>query len=128
MAINFLRGPRWYAALAVAGAIVLALWWGYAGGPGYVLQIDYGYTGDLVVGAEVLVDDSVVGVLQGPDRRPIVGFRLEPGVHAVDLRTENCATRPETITLGPARFHVAILDFEDRINGGGRRGCVVFFR
>jgi hypothetical protein len=123
VAIDFLRGPRWYAALAVAGAIVLALWWAYSGGPSYILQIDYAFTGDLVEGAEVVVDDAVVGTLQGTGRRPVVGFKLEPGAHTVDIRTETCTSRPETFTLGPSRIHVLVLDFEERLSG-----CYVFFR
>lgn len=123
MAIDFLRGPRWYAALAVAGAIVLGLWWMYSGGPSYVLQVDYAFTGDLVEGADVMVDDSVVGVLQGTGRRKVVGFKLEAGDHTVDIRSERCTSRPEEITLGPSRIHVLVLDFEERYSG-----CYVFFR
>ena len=127
MAIDFLRGPRWYAALAVAGAIVLALWWAFSGGPSYILQIDYAFTGDLVEGAEVVVDDAVVGTLQGTGRRRVIGFKLEAGEHTVDIRTENCTTRPEAFALGPARIKVLVLDFEDRMSAG-RLGCHVFFR
>ena len=123
MAINFLRGPRWYAALAVAAAIVVALWWLYTGGPSYVLQIDYAFTGDMVEGADVVVDDVVVGTLDGTGRRRVVGFELEAGDHVVVIRSEQCAGRPEAITLGPSRIHVLVLDFEERYSG-----CEVFFR
>lgn len=123
MAIDFLRGPRWYAALAVAGAIVVALWWAYSGGPSYVLQIDYAFTGDLVEGADVVVDNVVVGTLEGTGRRRVVGFRLEAGEHTVDIRSEQCTSRPESVTLGPSRIHVLVLDFEERYSG-----CFVFFR
>lgn len=123
MAIDFRRGPRWYAALAVAGAVVLALWWAYTGGPSYVLQIDYAFTGDLVEGAEVMVDDVVVGTLEGIGRQRVVGFKLEAGDHTVVIRSEECSGRPESVTLGPSRIHVLVLDFEERFSG-----CEVFFR
>ena len=123
MAIDFLRGPRWYAALAVTAAIVLALWWGTTGGPPFVLQIDYAYTGDMVVGAEVVVDDVVVGTLDGPGRRPLVGFELEAGEHTVTIRSEGCSSRPETFTLGPSRIVILVLDFDEFASG-----CRVFFR
>ena len=123
MAIDFLRGPRWYAALAVTGVIILALWWAFTGGPSYVLQIDYAFTGDMVEGAEVVVDDVVVGTLEGPGRRELVGFVLDEGEHTVAIRSEECASRPETFTLGPSRIVILVLDFDELYSG-----CRVFFR
>ncbi|HKJ02862.1 MAG TPA: hypothetical protein VJ997_10420, partial [Longimicrobiales bacterium] len=108
---------------AVAGAIVFGLWWMYSGGPSYVLQIDYAFTGDLMEGAEVVVDDSVVGTLEGPGRNRVVGFRLSAGEHVVDLRGPGCTFRPDTVTVGPSRIQVLVLDFDDRLSG-----CSVFFR
>lgn len=123
MAIDFLRGPRWYAALAVTGVVIVTLWWAFTGGPSYVLQIDYAFTGDMVEGAEVVVDDVVVGTLEGPDRRKVVGFALDRGEHTVAVRAEGCTSRPETFTLGPSRLVILFLDMEELYSG-----CYVFFR
>jgi hypothetical protein len=123
LAIDFLRGPRWYAAVAVAGVIVAALWWAYSGGPSYVLQVDYAFTGDLVEGAEVVVDDVVVGTLGESGRRRVVGFKLEAGDHTVAIRSERCTSRPGSVRLGPSRIQVMVLDFEERYSG-----CYLFFR
>ena len=127
MAIDFLRGPRWYASLAVAGAVLFALWMVLTGGPGYVIQIDYQWTSDLVVGADVLIDGEVVGTLEPVGNRPVIGFPVEAGPHTVDLVTPNCETRAENVTVGPARLTVLLADMEDRV-GAGRYGCLVFFR
>jgi len=127
MSIDFLRGPRWYASLAVAGAILFALWLLMGGGPGHVIQIDYQWTGDLVEGAGVRIDGAVVGTLEKVGNRPVIGFEVEPGTHVVDLDTDGCLVRPETVTVGPQRLVQLMADMEDR-SGAGRWGCVVFFR
>ncbi|GMV06852.1 MAG: hypothetical protein AMXMBFR53_31270 [Gemmatimonadota bacterium] len=127
MAIDFLRGPRWYASLAVAGAILFGLWLLLGGGPGYVIQIDYQWTGDLVEGAEVVIDGVVVGKLERVGNRPVIGFEVEPGRHVVDLNTDGCLVRPETVVVGPPRLAQLMADMEDRA-GAGRWGCLVFFR
>ena len=127
MAIDFLRGPRWYASLAVAGAILFGLWYFMGGAPGYVIQIDYQWTGDLVAGAEVVIDGQVVGKLEPVGTRPVIGYEVEAGTHVVDLRTDGCVVRPETVTVGPPRLKILMADMEDRA-GMGRWGCLVFFR
>jgi len=123
VAIDFLRGPRWYASLAVAGVILFVLWVLAGGAPGYVIQIDYGFTGDVMVGADVLVDGVVVGKLEPVGRRPVRGFEVEKGTHVLTLRGGSCETRPDTVTVGPARTAVLVADIEERY-----AGCFVFFR
>ena len=123
MAIDFLRGPRWYASLGVAGVILFVLWTLAGGGPGYVIQIDYGFTGDMMVGADVVVDDVVLGKLEPVGGRPVRGFEVEKGTHVVTLRGGPCQTRPDTVTLGPVRTAVLVADLEERFSG-----CFVFFR
>jgi len=125
--IDSRRGPRYYAAGAIAVALIFLLWRGYAGGPSYVVQIDYQWAADFAEGAEVLVDGEVVGTLEKLGRRHVNGFKVARGEHTVELRTPNCETRPEPVTLGPSRIAVLTADFEDRMSAG-KMGCVVFFR
>jgi hypothetical protein len=127
MAIDFRRGPRWYAAGAVAVVILFLLWRAYAGWPSYIVRIDYQWAADLVEGAEVLVDGESVGRLERLGRRTVNGFRVTKGEHEVDLRLADCETRPEKVTLGPSRIVVLNADFEER-SSAGRLGCYVFFR
>jgi len=68
------------------------------------------------------VDGEVVGTLEGPGRRRVVGFELDAGEHTVDVRSGNCSSRPDTVTLGPSRIAVLVLDFEERYSG-----CYVYF-
>ncbi|MDP2956409.1 MAG: hypothetical protein Q8N53_08300 [Longimicrobiales bacterium] len=123
MAIDFLRGPRWYAAVAVVFVIMFALWTLMGGAPGYVIQIDYAWTGDMMVGADVVVDGVVVGKLEPYNGRPVHGFEVEKGTHVVTLKGGPCETRPDTVTVGPPRTAVLMADLEERFSG-----CIVFFR
>jgi hypothetical protein len=123
VAIDFLRGLRWYAAGAVVLALLFALWMLLGGAPGYVIQIDYGWAGDMAAGSDVLVDGVVVGKLEPVGRRPVRGFEVEKGTHVVTLKGGACETRPDTVTLGPSRIVVLMADMEERA-----AGCFVFFR
>ena len=118
------RVLRWRAALSVAGVVVVGAWWAYTGGPGYVIQVDYQWIGELADSAEVVIDGVVVGVIEfDPRQRPIRGFEVEQGEHVVELRTRQCDARPETVTVGAARLNPIIADFDERSTG-----CYVFFR
>ena len=123
MAIDFLRGLRWYAAVAVVFVIMFALWTLMGGAPGYVIQIDYAWTGDMMVGADVVVDGVVVGKLGPYNGRPVHGFEVEKGTHVVTLGGGPCKTRPDTVAVGPPRTVVLMADLEERLTG-----CIVFFR
>lgn len=123
MAIDFLRGLRWYAAGAIVLAILFALWALLGGAPGYVVQIDWGWAGEMAAGSDVVVDGVVVGKLEPVGRRPVRGFEVEKGTHVVTLRGGPCESRPDTVTLGPNRIAVLMADLEERSSG-----CVVFFR
>lgn len=118
-----LRGPRWYAALAVAAALLWGAWVMLGGAPGHVIQIDWAWAGDLAAGAEVVVDGAVVGRLEKVGGRPVTGFEVEPGTHEVTLRGGPCRARPDTVTLGPVRTVVLMADVDDRVTG-----CFLFFR
>lgn len=123
MAIDFLRGLRWYAALAVVFVILFILWVVWGGAPGHVIQIDYDWTGDVMVGADVVIDGVVVGTLEPVRGRPVRGFEVEKGTHVVTLRGGPCQTRPATVTVGPPRTAVLLADLQERSGG-----CFVFFR
>ena len=123
MAIDFLRGLRWYAALAVVGVILFGLWILMGGAPGYVIQIDYAWAGDMAAGSDVVVDGVVVGKLEPVGGRPIRGFEVETGTHVVTLRGGPCQARPDTVTVGPPRTAVLMADVDERMSG-----CFVFFR
>ena len=123
MAIDFLRGVRWYAAGAVVLAVLFALWALMGGAPGYVIQIDYAWAGDMAAGSDVVVDGVVVGKLEPAGRRPVRGFEVEKGTHVVTLKGGPCEARADTVTLGPSRIAVLMADIEERFSG-----CVVFFR
>ena len=123
MAIDFLRGLRWYAALAVVGVILFGLWILMGGAPGYVIQIDWTWAGDMAAGSDVVVDGAVVGKLEPMGRRPVRGFEVEKGTHVVTLKGGPCRSRPDTVIVGPSRIAVLMADVEERFSG-----CVVFFR
>ena len=118
------RVLRWRASLAVAAALVVGLWWLYSGGPGYVIQIDYQWIGEFADGAEVVIDGAVVDTLSwDPRGRPVRGYSVEAGEHVVDIRTERCESRPETVQVEASRINILLADFEDRMSG-----CYLFFR
>ena len=118
------RMMRWRGSLAIAFAIVIAGWWLYTGGPGYVVQIDYRWVGEFADSGEVVIDGQVVGVLEfDPRGRSVQGFEVEPGTHVVELRTRQCAARPDTVELGETRLVILMADFDESF-----RGCYVFFR
>lgn len=127
MAIDFRRGPRYYAAGAVAVVVLFLLWRAYAGGPSYIVQIDYQWAAPMAEGAEVLVDGEVVGTLEKLGRRYVNGFEVAGGEHTVELRPPDCGGRPEQVTLGPSRMVVLVADFQEGFSSGAWR-CVVFFR
>jgi hypothetical protein len=123
MAIDFLRGLRWYSAGAVVLAILFTLWLLLGGAPGYVVQIDWTWAGAMATGSDVVVDGAVVGKLEPMGRRPVRGFEVQKGTHVVTLKGGPCQARPDTVTLGPSRIAVLMADIEERSSG-----CIVFFR
>ncbi len=112
-----LRLLRWRAALVLAAAATVALWF-FLGrdGTGYLVQIDYTWAGEYLDSAQVVIDGEVAGVLQPYGRRQrVTGFPVEPGEHQVLVRTDRCEGEPRTVTLSPAetRFVLLMADIED---------------
>ena len=117
------RGLRRYVTITAVGAALFSVWLVLGRGRSYVVQIDWGWAGDLTTGAEVLVDGAVVGKLEPTGRRPVRGFEVAKGTHVVTLGGGPCDVRPDTVTLGPERIAVLMADVEER-----HTGCIVFFR
>jgi len=118
------RNPmlQWRAAGALAVAIIVALWWLWSGGPKHVVRVDYQWLGEMADGAEVAIDDSVVGVIEYSRNQPIQGFIVEPGERVVELRVKGCEAVPETVQVAVSRIENVYADISD-----GYR-CAIFFR
>ena len=118
------RNPmlRWRAYGAVAVAVIVAAWWLWSGGPTHVIRVDYQWLGDMADGAQVVIDDSVVGVIQYNRNRPIQGFVVEPGERVVELRLEGCDAVPETVQVASSRIENVYADLSDSSR------CAIFFR
>ncbi len=103
--------------MTVAGAVLVLSWLFISGqGPGYLIQIDYTWGGDLLDGAEVVIDGVVVGTLQREGGSPrVTGFRVEPGDHEVLVRSEDCEGTPRTVSLSAevTRRAVLMADIDD---------------
>jgi hypothetical protein len=112
-----LRLLRWRTAVLVAGAVFVLLWLYYSSGGGaYIVQIDYTWGGELLDSAEVVIDDSVAGILlpyAGGQR--IVGFEVDPGEHTVLVRGAGCEGIERTVSLSPqeTRRVVLMADIDD---------------
>ena len=66
--------------------------------------------------AEVVVDDSVVGILvPQPGGQRVAGFEVEPGDHLVLVRTEGCEGIEREVSLlqGESRRAVLMADIDD---------------
>jgi len=59
-----------------------------APGPSHSLEIDFSGAPDVMVGAEVLVDGSVVGQLRPEGSRNVATFKVMAGDRTVELRKE----------------------------------------
>jgi hypothetical protein len=101
----------------VAGAAFVLLWLYHAtGGGAYVIQIDYTWGGEMLDGAEVMVDDSVVGTLAPHEAgQRVVGFEVEPGTHTVMVQGNGCEGIAREVKLSPgeARRAVLMADIDD---------------
>lgn len=112
-----LRALRWRTAVMVAGAVFVLAWiYVASGGGAYVIQVDYTWGGEFLDSAEVVVNDSVVGILQphaGGQR--IVGFEVEPGEYVVLVRNDRCEGIEKTVSLPPGKSRRAVLmaDIDD---------------
>ena len=78
---------------------------------GYTVQIDYSWTGGMLEGAEVIIDDQVAGTLQMyAEQIYVTGFKVEAGTHTVRVVHEDCpGGREYEVTVGRAEGRLAIL-------------------
>jgi hypothetical protein len=105
------------------------MWWYASGGPGYILQIDYSWTGDVLEGADVIIDGELAGALERRSGQYVTGFRVTAGEHRVSVRTAKCAGRSEALTMNPRNRRVLVLaDLAEGFEGGLFRCTVVLRR
>ena len=101
----------------IAGASFVLLWlYFFSGGGAYVVQIDFTWGGEFLDSAEVVVDDSVVGLLLPlPGGQRVSGFEVEPGDHRILVRTERCEGIERQVELrqGESRRAVLMADIDD---------------
>jgi hypothetical protein len=65
-----------------------------------IFQIEFGMAPEIFVGAEVVVDGAVLGVIERRGSRTVNGFRVPEGDHEVELRVEGFQSRSVRITSG----------------------------
>jgi hypothetical protein len=124
-----MRGLRWRVAWALVALAVVGMWWYASGGAGYILQVDYSWTGDMLEGADVIIDGEVAGVLERRSGQYVTGFRVDAGEHQVSVRTGECAGRPEAVTMdGRNRRVVFMADLREGVQNGAFRCTVVLRR
>lgn len=111
-----LRALRWRAAVLLVGLGLVFAWIRMSGGTGHTIQIDWSWARMELEGAEVEINDSIVGTLQPYGRSTFVtGFNVEPGEYVVRVLYEDCLPVPDTVRLGgpDGRLAVFIADLED---------------
>jgi hypothetical protein len=94
----------------IACAAFVILWFFFeSGGAAYVIQVDYSWGGEFLDSAEVVVDDSVIGVLlpQSGGQR-VTGFEVEPGDHRILVRTEACEGIEREVSLSHGETRRAV--------------------
>lgn len=112
-----LRALRWRTGLVIVAAALGALWLWARGGPGYLIQVDYSFTGDFLDGAEVFINGELAGTLEryGGKGQRVTGFEVEAGEYEVLVQTDRCEGDPKTVTLSPTetRFVLLLADMDD---------------
>jgi len=102
--------------MMVGAGLVLAWIFILGRGGQYIIRIDYAWGGEFLDGAEVVINDSVVGTLQpyaGGQR--VTGFQVEAGEYEVLVRNEDCEGIPKTVSLSSKESRRAVLmaDIDD---------------
>jgi hypothetical protein len=102
---------RWRAAVTIVGAVVVLGYLWASGRSGYTVPIDYSWTGGMLEGAEVIIDDEVAGTLQMYSNAVYAtGFKVEAGRHTVCVVHQDCpGGRDYEVTVGRAEGRLAIL-------------------
>lgn len=126
---NVWRGLRWRAAWAIVTFLFVGGWWLASGGPSYLLQVDYSWTGGVIEGAEVVLDGEVIGMLERVSgNQPVTGFYVEKGEHVVSVRNEECNGRPERFTAdSKSRRILFMADLQEGFVDGSFR-CTIRLR
>lgn len=99
---------RWFWGL-IGGIALMGLWFMAAGGQKSIIQINYAMYPEVLEGAEVVIDDEVVGTLTPIGRNHLAGFQVDDGSHVVSIRHPEFACDPVTIQSGYGGRQVQLL-------------------
>jgi len=105
--------------------LLVVLWRSCASRPSYVLQVQFGNAPDVLVGAEVVVDDSVVGRLTRQGARTVSGFRVGEGDHTAELRLPGCTSERARFTSGFGGAVATLMWYPDITVRGSESVCVL---
>lgn len=119
------RGLLWRVAAVAAVVIVVILWRSCLGGPAYTVQIYFGRDAELLVGAEVVIDGEVVGVLERHGNRTVSGFAVDEGDHTAELRLPGCDSEQARFTSGFGGATVTLVWYPDISVQRGDSVCVL---
>lgn len=119
------RGLLWRVAAVGTAVLLVVLWRSCVRDPSYVLQIQFGNAPDILVGAEVVIDDSVVGSLKRQGARTVSGFRVEEGDHTAELRLPGCTSETARFTSGFGGALVTLMWYPDITARGTESTCVL---
>lgn len=125
MANDHRRGLVWRVASIATVVILVVLWRACLGGPKYVVQIQFGLNPEALVGAEVVIDGKVAGVLERRGGTPLNGFRVEEGDHTAELRRPGCESVRRRFTTGFGGARVLLVALPDIRVQGGDTVCVL---
>jgi len=103
-----LASRRWFWGL-IGGIALMSLWFMVAGGQKSIIQINYNMYPEVLEGAEVVIDDEVVGTLKPIGRNHLTGFEVEDGSHVVSIRHPELTCEPVTIQSGYGGRQVQLL-------------------
>jgi hypothetical protein len=115
----------WRAAWLVAVVLVFVMARSCLGGPRYVIQIQFGIDPEFLAGAQVVIDDVVVGHIERRGARTVNGFRVEEGEHTVAVRKEGCNWEPAHVTTGFGGTTVVLMATPDAEMRGAESVCVI---
>jgi hypothetical protein len=119
------RGLLWRVAAVGTAVVLVVLWKSGVRDPSYVLQIQFGNAPDILAGAEVVIDDSVVGSLKREGARTVSGFRVEEGDHTAKLRLPGCTSETARFTSGFGGALVTLMWYPDITARGSESVCVL---
>jgi hypothetical protein len=122
---NHRRGLLWRVAAVGTAVVLVVLWKSCVPDRSYLLQVQFGNAPDVLVGAEVVIDDSVVGSLTRQGARTVSGFRVEEGDHTAALRLPGCTSETARFTSGFGGAVATLMWYPDITVRGSESTCVL---